>query len=153
MNELRPIRPTSSFDRRLVQKYDAPGPRYTSYPPAPAFRADFGPDDHAALLAASARGGAPLSLYVHLPFCATRCLFCACNVVVARDRGWGERYLPLLEREMDLVAPRLGAADRPVVQIHWGGGTPTFLPPEDLTRLMAALRRRFAVAADCEISV
>src|SRR6185436_17179595 len=129
------------------------GPRYTSYPPAPAFEDSFGPGEHAALLAASARGGAPLSLYVHLPFCAARCLFCACNVVVSHDRGWGERYLPLLEREMDLVAERLGAERREVVQVHWGGGTPTFLPPRDLTRLMDGIRQRFHVIEGCEVSV
>lgn len=145
--------PPVHLDRRLVRKYDGPGPRYTSYPPAPAFQESFGPAEHAALLAASARGGAPLSLYVHVPFCATRCLFCGCNVVVSRDRGWGERYLPLLEREMELAADGLGAEHREVVQIHWGGGTPTFLPPRDLARLMAAIRRRFRLAAGCEISV
>ena len=143
----------STFDRGLVRKYDTPGPRYTSYPAAPAFREGFGPAEHGDLLAASARGGAPLSLYVHLPFCATRCLFCGCNVVISRDRGRGTSYLPLLEREMDLAAARLGADRREAVQVHWGGGTPTFLPARDLTALMAAIRRRFHLAADCEISV
>jgi len=143
----------TAFDRGLVRKYDTPGPRYTSYPAAPAFHEGFGPAEHGELLAASARGGAPLSLYVHLPFCATRCLFCGCNVVISRDRGRGASYLPLLEREMDLVAARLGEGRREAVQVHWGGGTPTFLPPRDLTALMAAIRRRFPLAADCEISV
>jgi oxygen-independent coproporphyrinogen III oxidase len=142
----------TAFDRRLVRQYDGPGPRYTSYPPAPAFRYGFSPDEHAALLTASACDGAPLSIYVHLPFCATRCLFCGCNVVISRDRTWGERYLPLLEREMDLVAARLGAG-REAFQVHWGGGTPTFLPPQDLAALMAAIRRRFPLAPGCEISV
>lgn len=145
--------PPIHLDRRLVRKYDGPGPRYTSYPSAPAFRESFGPGEHAALLAASARGGAPLSLYVHVPFCAIRCLFCGCNVVISRDRGWGERYLPLLEREMELAAGWLGAEHREVVQVHWGGGTPTFLPPQDLTDLMAAIRQRFHLAPGCEISV
>ena len=141
------------FDRGLVRRYDGPGPRYTSYPPAPAFHDSFGPAEHAGLLAASARDGKPLSLYVHIPFCATRCLFCGCNVVISRDRGWGARYLPLLEREMELAAEPLDAARREVVQVHWGGGTPTFLPPPDLTALMAAIRRHFRLAASCEISV
>ena len=161
MNELlayAPAAPTPTwqpaFDRRLIQKYDSPGPRYTSYPPAPAFAESFGPEDHAALLAASRRGGAPLSLYFHIPFCAARCLFCACNVVVSRDRGWGDRYLPLLEREMDLAAGQLGAQEgRPVVQVHWGGGTPTFLPPAQLASLMDSIRSRFDLAPGCEISV
>ena len=142
-----------AFDRRLARKYDGAGPRYTSYPSSPAFQESFGPEEHAALLAASTRGRAPLSLYVHIPFCATRCLFCGCNVLISHDRGWGERYLPLLEREMDMAAAQLGAERREVVQIHWGGGTPTFLPPRDLTALMEAIRRRFRVAAECEISV
>src|SRR6185436_11608226 len=145
--------PPPQLDRRLARKYDGPGPRYTSYPSAPAFRESFGPAEHAALLAASARRGAPLSLYVHVPFCATRCLFCGCNVVVSRDRGWGERYLPLLEREMELAAGELDAGHRQVVQVHWGGGTPTFLPPRDLTGLMASIRRHFRLASGCEISV
>src|SRR3954447_23724800 len=97
------------FDRGLVRRYDGPGPRYTSYPPAPAFQESFGPSEHAALLAASARGGAPLSLYVHIPFCATRCLFCGCNVVISRDRGRGGPYVELLEREMALAAAPLDA--------------------------------------------
>ena len=143
----------TAFDRRLVREYDGPGPRYTSYPPAPAFQDGFGPGQHAALLAASARDGAPLSIYVHLPFCATRCLFCGCNVVISRDRTWGERYLPLLEREMELAAAALGTGPRETVQVHWGGGTPTFLPPRDLAALMAAIRRRFRLAPGCEISV
>lgn len=147
------MNPPVHLDRRLVRKYDGPGPRYTSYPSAPTFRESFGPGEHAALLAASARGGAPLSLYVHVPFCATRCLFCGCNVVISRDRGWGERYRPLLEREMEMAADGLDAGRREVMQVHWGGGTPTFLPPRDLTGLMAAIRRRFRLAAGCEISV
>jgi oxygen-independent coproporphyrinogen-3 oxidase len=145
----QPIR----FDRDLVAKYDRPGPRYTSYPTAPHFRADFGAPEHEALLTRSAEIDRPLSLYVHIPFCTTRCLFCGCNVTIARDRTWGRRYLPLLEKEAALLAGRLGAERRRVVQVHWGGGTPTFLPPEDLTALMAILRRHFRFAEECEIGV
>jgi oxygen-independent coproporphyrinogen-3 oxidase len=145
----QPIR----FDRDLVVKYDRPGPRYTSYPTAPHFRDDFGAAEHEALLGRSAEIDRPLSLYVHIPFCTTRCLFCGCNVKIARDRSWGRRYLPLLERETSLAAARLGAERRRVVQVHWGGGTPTFLPPEDLTALMAILRRNFPFAEECEIGV
>lgn len=145
----QPIR----FDRDLVAKYDRPGPRYTSYPTAPHFCADFGPAEHGALLARSAEIDRPLSLYVHIPFCTTRCLFCGCNVTIARDRSWGRRYLPLLEKEASLAAARLEAERRRVVQVHWGGGTPTFLPPEDLAALMAILRRHFPLAEECEIGV
>ncbi len=145
----QPIR----FDRNLVAKYDQPGPRYTSYPTAPQFRTDFKAAGHAKLLERSARIDRPLSLYVHIPFCTTRCFFCGCNVKIARDRGWGRRYLPLLEREAALTSARLGAERREVVQVHWGGGTPTFLPPEDLSALMAILRRHFRIAEGCEIGV
>jgi oxygen-independent coproporphyrinogen-3 oxidase len=150
MNDLwQPIQ----FDREMIRKYDRPGPRYTSYPTAPQFSADFGPAQHADLLAASVPAGRPLSLYVHIPFCAHRCFFCGCNVTISHDRSWGKRYLPLLEKEMELAADRLDAAHREVIQIHWGGGTPTFLPPEDLTALMATIRRHFRVSPDCEIGV
>jgi oxygen-independent coproporphyrinogen-3 oxidase len=141
------------IDPELVRKYDRPGPRYTSYPTAPCFDDGFGPADFAGLLEQSADAGRPLSLYVHVPFCARRCLFCGCNVTIARDRGRGRTYLQRLERELDLIAPKIAAGEREVVQVHWGGGTPTFLVPEDLTELMALLRRRFRFAEGCETGV
>ena len=147
---------TVPFDRELIRKYDRPGPRYTSYPPAPHFSDDFGPADYRRLLAASAQAGRPLSLYVHLPFCRHRCLYCGCNVQIARDRGRGHAYLEVLAREVAAVAAALGDAGdgaREVVQVHWGGGTPTFLAPDDLRALMALLRRHFRFAADAEIGV
>lgn len=145
------------FDRELIRKYDRPGPRYTSYPTAPQFRDDFGSADYSQLLLESRReegGGAlPLSVYLHLPFCETRCFFCGCNVIISRKRERAREYLPFLEREMSAVAELAGAAGRETVQVHWGGGTPTFLPPEEITSLMAAVRRHFALAKDCEIGV
>ena len=144
------------FDRQLIQRYDRPGPRYTSYPAAPHFSAAFGATDYAALLRRSREAATPplpLSLYLHIPFCETRCFFCGCNVAIARDRGRARRYLPLLVREMAMAAGLLGAADRRAVQVHWGGGTPTFLDPDDLAALMAAVRRHFPFAADAEVSV
>ena len=141
------------FDRALVQKYDRPGPRYTSYPTAPHFRGDFRSADYAQLLLESRDAALPLSLYVHVPFCETRCFFCGCNVVISRSRDRAREYLPWVEREMAAVAELAGAAGREVVQVHWGGGTPTFLPPEELTALMAAIRRRFRLAPGCEIGV
>ena len=151
MNDLwQPIR----FDRDLIVKYDRPGPRYTSYPTAPQFTEDFGPAKYREVLARSGeRSGRPLSLYVHIPFCDVRCFFCGCNVTISRDRTWGKRYLPMIAREAEMVAELLQADRREVVQVHWGGGTPTFLPAEDLTELMAILRRSFRFAADCEIGV
>lgn len=150
MNDLwQPIQ----LDREMIRKYDRPGPRYTSYPTAPWFTGDFGSAQYAELLSRNAGTRRPLSLYVHIPFCDVRCFFCGCNVTISRDRTWGKRYLPWLELEMAGAATRLGATGREVVQIHWGGGTPTFLPAEDLTALMAIIRRHFRVAPDCEIGV
>jgi len=141
------------FDRRLIQKYDRPGPRYTSYPTAPQFSADFQAEDYRALLERSRANPLPLSLYVHVPFCETRCFFCGCNVIVSHNREKGERYLGLLEKEMERVAGPLGAAGRQAVQVHWGGGTPTFLPPEHLAALAASLRRHFPFSPRVEFSV
>jgi len=137
----------------LIAKYDRPGPRYTSYPTAPHFRDDFGASDFAGLLARTAAAGRPLSLYVHLPFCAHRCLFCCCNVQIAHDRSRAGRYLDIVEREVERAAELLGDGAGPVVQVHWGGGTPTYLSAAELTRLMTLLRRRFRFAAEAEIGV
>ncbi|MFL6199018.1 MAG: oxygen-independent coproporphyrinogen III oxidase [Thermoanaerobaculia bacterium] len=144
------------FDREMLLKYDRPGPRYTSYPTAPHFEDGFGHSEYVRLLERSAESGRRLSLYVHIPFCAHRCFFCGCNVTISHDRQWGKRYLPLLAREMEMAAAALGSDGpdrREVVQVHWGGGTPTFLPPEDLTELMALIRRSFRLGEDCEIGV
>ena len=150
MNDLwQPIQ----FDREMLVKYDRPGPRYTSYPTAPHFEDGFGHAEYSQLLTRSAESGRPLSLYVHIPFCAHRCFFCGCNVTISRDRQWGRRYLPMLAREMEMAAKLLRADRREVVQIHWGGGTPTFLPPEDLAELMRIIRSNFRLAPSCEIGV
>ena len=141
------------FDRGLLRKYDVPGPRYTSYPTAPSFREGFGPDDYERLLRRSAERAAPLSLYVHVPFCDTRCLFCGCNVVIARDRERARRYLRHLETEVRRVAELAGAAGRRVVQAHWGGGTPTFLPPAELGELAGMLRAAFPFDPEVEFGV
>ena len=142
------------FDRGMIVKYDRPGPRYTSYPTAPQFQEGFGSTDYSGLLARSGvLRNRPLSLYVHIPFCDVRCFFCGCNVTISRDRTWGKRYLPMLAREMDLAVALLRADHRQVVQVHWGGGTPTFLPADDLSELMYLLHRSFRLATDCEIGV
>jgi oxygen-independent coproporphyrinogen-3 oxidase len=146
-------REAARFSRPLIAKYDRPGPRYTSYPTAPQFREDFGGADYARLLAASRGSPLPLSLYVHLPFCEARCFFCGCNVVVSRNRERARRYLDAVEAEMSLVGEPLGAADRQTTQVHWGGGTPTFLRAEELARLGAAIRGRFALAPEVEFAV
>jgi oxygen-independent coproporphyrinogen III oxidase len=137
----------------LVRRYDVPAPRYTSYPTAPIWTEKIGPAAYAAALERAARRPqAPLSLYAHIPFCKERCAFCGCNVVVTRSRATADRYLGRLMREMDLVQDRLGRR-RSLSQIHWGGGTPTFLDERQLEALWQAIEQRFAVLPDAEISI
>lgn len=140
----------SSFPLELAQKYDRPGPRYTSYPTAPHFREDFGPLDYEQALQDAS--GEELSIYVHLPFCRKLCHYCGCHMMVTHRPEKIERYVEHLQREIDLLSDRLSGARR-VVQIHWGGGTPTYLDPELIERLSAHLHRRFDVAPDAEISI
>ena len=147
MSSTRPTG-TAHFDPELVRRYDRPGPRYTSYPTAPHFRTDFDEASYRRALLESNGSGRPLSLYVHIPFCEHLCFYCACTKVLTRHREWGTDYVRRLEREMALV--RRSLEDRPVVQLHFGGGTPTFLEAADLTRLMAAIRRHFPLLADDE---
>lgn len=127
----------------LIRKYSIPGPRYTSYPPATQFTTDLPSlklED--AITEDNAPGAGPLSLYFHLPFCETRCWFCGCNTVITRRRESAGEYLEDLAREMRLIATRIDTA-RPVAQIHLGGGTPTFFPPDELRRLGALIRNFF----------
>ena len=130
-------------DMDLAAKYACSGPRYTSYPTAPQFRADFPLEQY---LAWQDKDGdhkrAPLSLYVHLPFCHDICYYCACNKIVTRKKGVARRYLDHLEREIEQQA-RLVGDGRPVTQMHWGGGTPTYLDDAELTELMHTLASHF----------
>lgn len=142
------------LDLSLIRKYSIPGPRYTSYPPATKFTAELstlGLEDALALDNGPQSG--PISLYFHLPFCETRCWFCGCNTVITRRRDSASEYLDDLGREMALTAARMDCS-RSVTQIHFGGGTPTFFPPDELRRLGALIRQYFPNrAADCEFSV
>jgi oxygen-independent coproporphyrinogen-3 oxidase len=139
----------------LLGRYDQPGPRYTSYPTAPTWSDAFGPAQYAERLRASGgRTGRPLSMYVHLPYCESMCWFCGCNVVITQDRGKGANYVDEVLREAALARSLLGDdADRPVLQHHWGGGTPTFLPPEHLVRLFEGLSALFPIADDPDVEV
>ena len=145
---------SAPLDLQLIRKYSIPGPRYTSYPPATRFSAEVDPAAIDASLAEDNRAGAgPLSLYFHLPFCETRCWFCGCNTVITRRRESAGEYLDDLAREMKLTADRMDRS-RLVTQIHFGGGTPTFFPPDELRRLGALIREYFPRrSADCEFSV
>ena len=142
------------FDPDLIRKYDRNGPRYTSYPTADRFAAGFDAQAYEQALArrAGSVSGEPLSLYFHLPFCATVCFYCGCNKVVTRNRARATDYVDALLAEIDMHADRLGERC-PVDQMHWGGGTPTFLPDAEMERLMAAIRRRFDLRSGGEYSI
>ena len=136
-----------------LARYDVPGPRYTSYPTAPAWRDDFGQSDYEKALAKSAASKRPLSVYVHIPFCESLCVYCGCSVVITKREDKSKQYLDDLALEIDRVADLAGAGARDTVQIAWGGGTPTHLAPAQLEELMAHLRRRFRVTADAEVGI
>lgn len=151
-----PVAPRASnpLELDLIRKYSVAGPRYTSYPPANRFTAELaGLELERAIADDNVVSGAPLSLYFHLPFCETRCWFCGCNTVITLRRDAAREYLDDLAREMRLTAAHVDVR-RPVTQIHLGGGTPTFFPPEELRRLGALVREIFPnVAADAEFGV
>jgi oxygen-independent coproporphyrinogen-3 oxidase len=136
----------------LIKKYDRPGPRYTSYPTAPEFKETFGPREYEAHLARADAQRGPLSIYVHLPFCREMCRFCGCNVVATHDRSRADAYLDQLEKEVALVAARLPNR-REASQLHWGGGTPTFLDERQLARCHEILARHFSFTKDVEKAV
>jgi len=139
------------FDRALIEKYNIAGPRYTSYPTVLQFDAAFGEAAYRQVATASNAGSPPpdLSLYFHLPFCARLCYYCACNKVVTGKREQALPYLDALHREIELQSALYDPA-RPVRQLHWGGGTPTFLSDQQMRELMAATRRHFNLAGDAE---
>jgi oxygen-independent coproporphyrinogen-3 oxidase len=138
---------------RLLAHYDQPGPRYTSYPTAVEFHDGFGDAEYRQRLAmADAHAHEPLSLYVHLPFCEERCLYCGCNIVVTKHRGVAAEYLEHLLLELDLLARHLPHR-RLLSQMHWGGGTPTYYPAPDLERLFHVIAERFEFTPDAEIGI
>ncbi|WP_214346890.1 oxygen-independent coproporphyrinogen III oxidase [Pseudomonas congelans] len=135
------------WDSDLIHRYDVAGPRYTSYPTAVQFHTQVGAFDLLHALRESRKASRPLSLYVHLPFCANICYYCACNKVITKDRGRAQAYLQRLEHEMQMLACHL-APGQVVEQLHLGGGTPTFLSHDELRRLMAQLRSHFNLLDD-----
>jgi oxygen-independent coproporphyrinogen-3 oxidase len=146
------------IDPVLIRKYDTSGPRYTSYPTADRFVDDFGEDGFRHWLACRNIGGIvqPLSVYVHLPFCSSLCLYCGCNKVNTRDHSKSSRYLKYLETEITRVGSLLGRAgmgERRICQLHWGGGTPAFFARGEMAGLMAMLDRQFERDAQAEISI
>ncbi|WP_256830649.1 oxygen-independent coproporphyrinogen III oxidase [Pseudomonas sp. Pse1] len=133
---------TIRWDTDLIRRYDLAGPRYTSYPTAVQFHSQVGSFDLLHALRDSRKAQRPLSLYVHLPFCANICYYCACNKVITKDRGRALPYLQRLEQEIQLIACHLDPGQT-VEQLHLGGGTPTFLSHDELRQLMAQLRKHF----------
>jgi oxygen-independent coproporphyrinogen-3 oxidase len=136
----------------LLRRYDRPGPRYTSYPTAVEFSERF---DEAAyrgrLQAAAADAEAPISLYVHLPFCEERCTYCGCMTIITRKRGVAARYVEYLEREIALLASAVGR--RRVIQHHWGGGTPTYLDLDQIEHLHATVAHHFNLDRHAETAI
>ncbi len=130
------------LDDALIAKYDQSGPRYTSYPTAVQFHEGFTAEDYAAIATGTNASGRPLSLYFHIPFCDTICFYCACNKVATKDRSKGDEYLQRLYREIALQG-KLFDRDRPVEQLHWGGGTPTFISHGEMRELMRVTGEHF----------
>ncbi len=137
------------WDSHLIQKYNQSGPRYTSYPTALEFNESYQDEDFKA--AAARYPNKPLSLYVHIPFCHKLCYFCACNKIITRHQHKVDIYLDYLEKEIKYRSALF--KQRKVTQIHWGGGTPTYLNEEQSLRLMAMLRKHFDVSDEAEISI
>ena len=135
------------FDSDLIRRYDQSGPRYTSYPTAVEFHEGFGAEDYRAACARSNASGRPLSLYFHIPFCDTLCFYCACNKIATKDRSLAQPYLDRVYRELGWQAALFDPGRR-VEQLHWGGGTPTFLSHDQMRELMDQTRRHFELAGD-----
>ena len=142
----------ASVNLELVRKYNQPGPRYTSYPPATRFASS--PKDVflERIRQSNETSAADLSLYFHLPFCRSLCWYCGCTTIITTQQKKSAAYLRLLDAEMAVMRGRLNA-ERKVVQLHFGGGTPTFLLPDELRELGWMIRRRFNVAPDAEFGV
>lgn len=138
-------------DAELVARYDGRVPRYTSYPTALHFSAAVGADDYAAWLG-ELPAHAPLSLYLHVPFCDRLCLYCGCNTTVSRKESPRRAYAAMLERELRMVAACIGRRAK-VGAVHWGGGTPTALPADCLESVMALMREKFRLLPDVEVAI
>lgn len=135
------------FNNDLIKKYDKSGPRYTSYPTAIQFSENFSEQDYFKQVELSNKRNTPLSLYFHIPFCDTICYYCGCNKIVTKNRNHAQPYLDAVYKELALQGS-LFKATRIVRQLHWGGGTPTFISHEQMTELMQQTRRHFTLLDD-----
>lgn len=136
----------------MIQRYNRPGPRYTSYPTVPVWKEGEFANDYTASLHKEGQNEQPLSLYVHIPFCQQLCTFCGCNKYITNNSNIVEKYLTALEQEIAGVTERLGQRKK-LAQIHFGGGTPTFLNPEQLSRVVEMIVSRFDALEDCEWAI
>ena len=139
----------NGINKTLSAKYSGPGPRYTSYPTALQFNTDFTENEYRKLLREARKSDAPLSLYVHVPFCRWLCYYCACNKIVTKDPTVSQHYLAYLNREIEMLSKEIGNR-RHVTQLHFGGGTPTFLDDAELTELIHSLASHFNLDDDSE---
>jgi oxygen-independent coproporphyrinogen III oxidase len=145
------------FDPQIIRRFDVNGPRYTSYPTADRFVEAFDSEAAALWLGKRNIGGIsrPLSLYFHIPFCNTICYYCACNKIITKDHGRSAKYLKYLGKELALQSAALEGRDgeHEVIQLHWGGGTPTFLSHDEMRQLMAETRKHFKLLDGGEYSI
>lgn len=143
-----------AVDRDLLKKYDTPGPRYTSYPTAPVFTGSFDAKAYQSAIIQNNRPGSAedLLLYLHIPFCYSLCYFCGCTTLITKNRQLVAEYLEYLKKEIDLVVRHI-AHQRKVVQIHLGGGSPSYLRPEEIEELMLFLQERFRFAPNVETGI
>jgi oxygen-independent coproporphyrinogen-3 oxidase len=147
-----PAAPALEIDHELLARFGGRGPRYTSYPTADRFQGGFDGGAYAQALLERAARHTPLGLYLHVPFCRTICYYCGCNKIGTRREEHAQPYVEALVREMDLVTALSGRGQR-LSHIHFGGGTPTFLPDAAFARLLAAIAERYTLAADGEYSI
>ena len=136
----------------FLARYNRPGPRYTSYPTAPVWNDEFGPADLEEVHSSADAARTPVSLYMHLPFCESLCLFCACNVIIQKDKSISLPYFEVLKKEIARVAESI-SGEREVVQFHWGGGTPTYSSPTQLEDLFGFTTERFSFSSNAEIGI
>lgn len=142
------------FDRELIAGLPSSGPRYTSYPTADRFHGGFREKEYLEALHTLGADASdkPLSLYIHIPFCNTICYYCGCNKIITKDKGRADAYIEYLEKEMKLLAPHLGGR-HPLSQLHFGGGTPTFLSDNQLERVFEMIRKYFQLIPNGEYSI
>ena len=149
---LEQMRQELRVSEEFLARYNRPGPRYTSYPTAPVWNGAFGPADLQAAHEMADAARTPVSLYMHLPFCESLCLFCACNVIIQKDKRVSIPYFDVLKKEIARVGESV-SREREVVQFHWGGGTPTYSTPAQLEDLFGYTSERFTFSAEAEIGI